>query len=92
MEINGSLRWWAFKQVLLKSDFWAYSSSPYLLKNNVQGTSNGGVDLSVGAEVAVTKKISVWLDVNNLLNNKYERWRNYPVYGLNVLAGALVRF
>lgn len=92
VEINGSLRWWAFKQVLLKSDFWAYSASPYLLKNNIQGTSTGGADLSVGAEVAVTKKISVWLDVNNLLNNKYERWRNYPVYGLNLLAGALIRF
>jgi len=92
VEINGSLRWWAFKQVLLKSDFWAYSASPYLIKNNVQGTSSGGADLSVGAEVAVAKKISVWLDVNNVFNNKYERWRNYPVYGLNFLAGALIRF
>ena len=92
VEINGSLRWWAFKQVLLKSDFWAYSASPYLLKNNIQGTSSGGADLSIGTEIAVTKKISVWLDVNNLLNNKYERWRNYPVYGLNLLAGALIRF
>ena len=92
VEISGSLRWWAFKQVLLKSDFWAFSSSPYLLKNNSQNTLGGGADLSIGAELAVTKKISVWLDVNNLFNNKYQRWKNYPVYGLNVLGGAIIRF
>ena len=92
VEINGSLRWWAFKQVLLKSDFWAFSSSPYLLKNNSQNTLSGGADLSVGAELAVTKKISVWMDVNNIFNNKYQRWKNYPVYGLNVLGGAIIRF
>ena len=92
VEITGSLRWWAFKQVLLKSDFWAFSSSPYLLKNSSKNTLGGGADLSIGAELAITKKISVWMDVNNLFNNKYERWKNYPVYGLQVLAGAIVRF
>ena len=91
-EINASLRWWAFKQVMLKSDFWLYSASPYLLKNGFQSTSSGGADLSIGAELAVTKRISVWLDVNNLFNNKYQRWHNYPVYGLNVLGGALIKF
>ncbi len=92
VEINGSLRWWAFKQVMLKSDFWAFSSSPYLINNNSKNTLPGGADLSIGAELAITKKISVWLDVNNLFNNKYQRWKNYPAYGLNVLGGAIIRF
>ena len=92
VEINGSLRWWAFKQVLIKSDFWAFGSSPYLLKNNDQQTLSGGADLSAGAELVITKKISVWMDVNNIFNNKYQRWNNYPVYGLNVLGGAILRF
>ncbi len=91
-EITGSLRWWAFKQVLLKGDFRSFTGAPYLLNGNTFQTLSGAADLSAGVEFAITKKISLWADLNNILNNKYERWHNYPVYGLNVLAGAMVKF
>ena len=31
LEITASMRWWAFKQVMLKSDFRAFTGGPYLL-------------------------------------------------------------
>lgn len=92
VEINASLRWWAFKQVMLKSDFKTFTGGPYLLPNNVNKTLSGAADLSAGIEVAINKKISAWFDINNLFNNKYQRWHNYEVYGLNVLAGVIVKF
>lgn len=49
-------------------------------------------DLGVGGSYYFTKNIGVFLDVNNLLNNKRERWHNYPMYGLNVLGGITARF
>jgi hypothetical protein len=32
------------------------------------------------------------MDVNNIFNTKYERWNNYPVYGLNLMGGVRVNF
>jgi hypothetical protein len=92
VEINASLRWWAFKEVMLKSDFKTFTGGPYLLANNVNKTLSGAADLSAGIEVAINKKISAWFDINNLFNNKYQRWYGYEVYGLNVLGGVIVKF
>ena len=92
MEFNTSLRWWAFKQVLLKGDFYMFGGGNYLAKNNTAKTFSGGTDLSAGMEFKVNKTFSAWLDVNNILNNKYQRWHNYEVYGLNVLGGVRITF
>jgi hypothetical protein len=92
LDINGSLRWWAFEKVLIKSDLWAFAGSPFRTLGNKEGTLPGGVDLSFGTEISVTSKISVWLDVNNVFNYQYRRWNHYPVFGLNLLGGALIRF
>ena len=92
MEFTSSLRWWAFKQVLLKADFYAFGGSFYLDKGNVARAFKPGSDLSAGAEFKINKMFSAWLDVNNILNNKYQRWHNYEVYGLNLLGGVRVNF
>lgn len=92
IDINASMRWWAFKQVMLKSDFRTFTGNTYLLKGNERKTLAGAADLSAGIEVEITKKISAWFDANNLLNNKYQRWNGYEVYGINVLAGVILKF
>lgn len=92
LEFTSSLRWWAFKQVLLKADFYAFSGSFYLDKGNVAKAFKPGSDLSAGIEFKINKTFSAWMDVNNILNNKYQRWHNYEVYGLNLMGGVRVNF
>ena len=92
LEFTSSLRWWAFKQVLLKADFYAYSGSFYLDKGNVAKAFKPGSDLSAGIEFKISKMFSAWMDVNNILNTKYQRWHNYEVYGLNLMGGVRVNF
>lgn len=92
LEVTGSMRWWAFKQVMLKADFRSFTGNTYLTNNNLRKTLSGAADLSAGIEVEITNKISAWFDANNLFNNKYQRWYGYEVYGLNVLAGVIVKF
>ncbi|MEO7768987.1 MAG: hypothetical protein ABIS01_16270 [Ferruginibacter sp.] len=92
LEITASMRWWAFKQVMIKSDFKTFTGGPYLLKDNIHKTLSGAADLSAGLEFAINKKFSAWLDINNIFNNQYERWHNYPVYGVNILGGVIVKF
>ncbi|HMG83596.1 MAG TPA: hypothetical protein VK559_11220, partial [Ferruginibacter sp.] len=91
-ELNASARWQAFKRLLLKSDLVAFAGGPYITKGDATKTSAGGVDLSAGAEFSVVKRVSLWLDVNNILNDKYQRWNNYQVYGINFVGGLLVKF
>ena len=92
MEITSSLRWRAFKQVLLKADLYAFSGGNYLTKGNKAQSFSGGTDISVGAEFKVNNRFSAWIDINNIANQKYQRWHTYEVYGLNVLGGIRVSF
>ncbi|MGH2647379.1 MAG: hypothetical protein ACRDE8_07420, partial [Ginsengibacter sp.] len=79
LKLTGSLRWNAFKQVLIKGDIAAFSGAKALLSNGSQKNLKGGTDISAGAEFKINKRFSAWLDLDNLLNSKYERWNNYPV-------------
>lgn len=92
LKLTGSLRWNAFKQVLIKGDIAAFSGAKALLSNGSQKNLKGGTDISAGAEFKINKRFSAWLDLDNLLNSKYERWNNYPVYGLQVIGGVLIHF
>lgn len=92
VELNSALRWWAFRQVLLKADFWFFGGNYYMDKGNIAARSKPGADFSAGAEFKINKQISAWLDVNNIFNNNYERWHRYEVYGLNLLGGIRFNF
>ncbi len=96
LKVSGSLRWNAFKEVLIKGDIVAFSGAKALVTYNTAGSYEknlkGGTDISVGAEFKINKKFSAWLDLDNILNSKYERWNNYPVYGLQVIGGVLIHF
>jgi hypothetical protein len=96
LKVTGSLRWNAFKQVLIKGDIAAFSGAKallnYGLNNGLEKNMKGGTDISAGAEFKINKQFSAWLDLDNLLNSKYERWNNYPVYGLQVIGGILIHF
>jgi hypothetical protein len=92
VQLTGSLRWNAFKQVLFKADAFMFSKIPVLLPNDAERKLKGSSDISAGAEFKITNKFSAWLDLNNILNNKYQRWNNYTVYGLNVIGGVVVHF
>lgn len=44
-------------------------------------------DLSGGATYKVNKKVSVFVQVNNILSTSNQTWLYYPNYGLNVFGG-----
>ena len=96
LKVSGSLRWNAFKEVLIKGDIVAFSGAKALITYNNVGSYErnlkGGTDISAGAEFKINKQFSAWLDLDNILNSKYERWNNYPVYGLQVIGGILIHF
>lgn len=92
LKLNGSFRWNAFEQIIIKGDLSAFSGAKALLPENSVKSMKGGTDLSAGAEFKINKQFSAWLDFNNVLNSTYERWNNYPVYGFQVIGGIIFRF
>jgi hypothetical protein len=50
------------------------------------------VDGSLGVEYRYTKRISAWLDINNLTGGRYPRWHNYPVQSVLVMGGLSYSF
>lgn len=50
------------------------------------------VDLSLKADYLFSNRFSAFLSVNNILNNNYERYLNYPSRGLMGMVGATYAF
>jgi hypothetical protein len=50
------------------------------------------VDLHIGADYAVTDRLSVFATGNNLLNQDYQRFNYYPVRGIQVTGGLGFKF
>ncbi len=92
IEINGSLRWHVTKDLLFKSDLFFWDGARYLTQSRESKRLNGAFDLNAGAEMKITGNISAWLQFNNLFNNKYQRWSQYPVLGFQALGGIIYSF
>jgi outer membrane receptor protein involved in Fe transport len=49
-------------------------------------------DANIGLEYRYNKRISMFLNFNNVAAQRYKRWYNYPVQGFQVMLGATFRF
>jgi outer membrane receptor protein involved in Fe transport len=49
-------------------------------------------DIGIYGEYGIVSRLSGFLQVSNLLNNKYQRWYGYEAYGLNIYAGLRLKF
>jgi hypothetical protein len=76
----------------LRSNLYLADRIPHVDDKFNDNSSNVLADLNVGGSYYFTKNFGAFLDINNLLNNKRERWYDYPMVGLNFLAGITARF
>jgi hypothetical protein len=92
VEFNTSLKWQPFKDFWLKGDLFAFNGDQYRASNGESFKGNSGVDMNAGVEYRITRQLNLWFQMNNLFNDKYERWHQYQVYGINVLGGIVFSF
>ena len=92
VEINGALRWQVLKDLQFKSDIFAWDGARYLTKAGESKRLKGAYDFNAGVEFTVMPKLNLWLQFNNILNNKYQRWNQFEVLGFNVLGGIVYSF
>lgn len=92
LEVNASLKWQLLRDLFLRTELWAWDGARYRGDNGDSFKGEGAFDLNAGAEFRINKNFSVWLQMNNILNNRYERWNQYEVFGFNILGGIVYSF
>lgn len=50
------------------------------------------LDLSANAEYNIIPRLSLFLQLNNILGTKYEHWNQYQAYGFNIIGGLRFKF
>ena len=48
---------------------------------------DGIVDANISLEYRYTKKVSAFLEFNNILGSSYEKWQDYQMQGFNLMGG-----
>ena len=48
--------------------------------------------MNAGVEFRILRQLNLWFQMNNIFNDMYERWHQYPVYGFNVAGGIVFSF
>jgi hypothetical protein len=93
LQFNTSLHWKPIKKLIVHSDLFLWQGPLYLKSlPDQEGRLPAVADLNIGAEVHLVKNLSVWLQMNNLLNQTYQRWNNYQQLGFQVLGGIKLTF
>jgi hypothetical protein len=91
MELKSSLRLQILKDLYLNTDLYAFDG-PFVKLRDDRKNLKGAVDLSAGLEFKVLENLKIWTQFNNIFNKEYQRWYQYPSYGLNFLGGVVFSF
>lgn len=93
LELNFSVRWKPLPQLIVQSRIYAWQGA-YALKDTLGAYKklSSVVDANLEADYRLSKFFTVWLQINNLFNQAYERWNRYPVVGFQVVGGIRLNF
>ncbi|MCU0403344.1 MAG: hypothetical protein MUE99_02265 [Chitinophagaceae bacterium] len=91
LEFNSSFSAKWLDKLTTKADLFMFSAPWTQTK---AGTEKGkaGIDLNLGGEFDLTNRVQLWLQFNNIFNNEYQRWNQYPVLGFQALGGVIFTF
>ena len=91
-EFNSQLNWVFNKKLLLDASgqFWTGSKTSAGLGNAYQ--LNNTFVLNAGMQYTISDHWTFWGKGENLLDQQYQRWANYPSLGIQIIAGIQYKF
>jgi hypothetical protein len=92
VEFKTNLKWEAFHDFWAKLDLYTFDGAQYRAPNGVAFKGPNGFDMNAGVELRVLRQVNLWFQINNIFNDKYQRWHQYPVYGLSAVGGIVFSF
>ncbi|MEL6356304.1 MAG: hypothetical protein AAFQ37_05145, partial [Bacteroidota bacterium] len=78
--------------VQVRADLFLQNGVPFRNSAGEADNLNTLFDLSLSGEYKLSDNFGVWLQLNNLANNKWRRFTQYPTIGFNALGGLSIRF
>jgi len=88
-------KWFAGANVFFvgeRKDLVPVRSSDYAFVVPTTQTLDSYIDLNANLGYRFNNQLSIFARGNNLLGDSYERWADFPVQGIQVLAGATYKF
>lgn len=82
-------------KIILTADLYAYSdrwAKRYTSNTIAPIKLKAWVDGNIGIEYRYSKILGIFLKVNNIGSSRYQKWHNYPTYGINILGGLSYAF
>ncbi len=91
MNVNAKYRLMDDK-LTLRAELYTLGGITYLDENSVEANTGALFDLNLGADYQFTDKFGVFIDLNNVTNQQFQRWNMYPNFGFNMMAGVTLKF
>lgn len=79
-------------KVKVGMDLFGITNSYAKLAGNSEAKIKGTADINLSLEYIMSKHVSFFGNLNNIANFRYQRWYNYPSYGINGMVGAKFSF
>ena len=80
------------KKIIVGADIYGFTNYYGFLGNTNILTIKGTADVNLNVEYIFNKRVSFFGKLNNIANQRYQIYANYPVYGINGLVGAKFSF
>ncbi len=94
-EIKLGFSFLATPKIRIWSDVYYYGKRTALdlsILPHTQIDLEGFIDLNAGVDYKLTKQLSAFLSLTNLLNQQYQRYYHYPVNGIQIMGGIMYKF
>lgn len=92
MELGAYLKVKPIQKLSFGANLNFLSGIQYYNISNEKKTVNAAFDLGLHAQYEFLERFEVFLNLDNMMDSKYQRWNQYPVYGLNIFGGLKVKF
>lgn len=79
-------------KIVFNANVFAESGAYTMLPDSVIIQREGFVDLNFSTTYNYKPNIAFWVSLNNIASMKQRHWYNYPYYGLQALAGVILKF
>ncbi len=73
-------------------DLYGFTNSYAKLSGGQEAVIKGTGDLNLSLEYFMNKHLSFFGNLNNIAHQRYQRWYNYPSYGINGVVGGKYSF
>lgn len=93
VDVNITEQWFAGASVFFvgeRKDLFTYNSA--LRTENETVTLDSFFDLNAHVGYKYSERLTAFLKANNIANQQYQKWQNYPVQGFQFLVGASYKF